>query len=261
MTKIVAMGHSHLARVKSAFDERNLPPAGAGPADEIPVWLHDVWVHNTEYAGPSDQGEILFNSYVLAQAQSQIIDMSDVVYCVQFGGSGHVVLGLQRLNPTFDFVSPEAPELPLEAGALVLPSDLVAKALEEHMGAYILQLRALREAVTQPIICLETPPPYEDDAYVASHLGSYVTNPENVVGAALRRKLFLLHSQKVRAFCEASNIEYLPAPPNTLTDDGFLVREAYGEDATHANTWYGEQVIRQIEAHVSGKIGAFTAFA
>ncbi|MFS0710744.1 hypothetical protein [Brevundimonas phoenicis] len=261
MTKIVALGHSHLNRVRSALDHRQLPLAGTGPSDLAAVWLHDVWVHNTDYAAIGDHGEIEFNSYVIAQAESQIVDMSDAIYCVQFGGSGHVILGLQRLSPAFDFVYAGAPNLPIEPNAMILPMDLVSAALDAHMAPYMLQLKALRRMIKQPIICLETPPPYEDDAYVASHLGSYIASPENVVGAPLRRKLFLLHSQKVRNFCEENEIEYMSCPPQTLTDDGYLVREGYGEDATHANLWYGEQVLRQIEERILQKIGAFTAFA
>lgn len=261
MTNIVAMGHSHLTRVRSALDYRNLPPAGAGPADMAAVWLHDVWIHNTDYAAPGDSGNIEFNAYVIAQAESQIVDMADTIYCVQFGGSGHVVLGLQRLSPAFDFVYAGAPDLPMERDAMVLPADLVSRALDAHMAPYMLQMKALRRMIKQPIICLETPPPYEDDAYVASHLGSYIAQPENVVGAPLRRKLFLLHSQKIRDFCRANDIEYMRAPPQTLTDDGYLVRDGYGEDATHANVWYGEQVLLQLEERISQKIGAYTAFA
>lgn len=228
----------------------------------IAVLYHDVWVNRPDYADSAPGGGVRFNSAILEQARALVGDRDDtVVYATLFGGNGHVVFGLVRHPRPFDVVLPEMPDLPLDDTAELVPHGYLDAAMHEHAAPYLWQMLALRQAVPGRVLCLETPPPYADDAYVRDHLGSYVPNPGNVVSAALRLKLWRLHSRKLRLHCEASGVEFVPAPAEAIEPPGFMAREGYGPDATHGNAWYGERVLRQIEASLGQPIGAVREFA
>jgi hypothetical protein len=113
-------------------------------------------------------------------------------------------------------------------------------------------LDALRRQYPGPLLHLESPAPPRDDAFVADALDEFRSlSPDGtVVAAALRYKLWRLHSTIVRSFCDGYGITFVPAPAEALDADGYLARHAC-QDATHANAWYGGRLLDQIGAIVS----------
>ncbi len=239
---LVILGHSHVAAVVDAL---KLRPSGHGDGM---FYVHDVWARNTQYADSDGAGGIAFNREVLELIDRTVPAGQPRHYISMLGGNGHVMLALSKHPRPFDFVLPERPDLPLDPEAEIVPYDYLAETLKPLMMSYIWQMIGLRQAVGQSILCVETPPPYGDDAYVSQNLGSYIPDPRNVVGRAMRYKMWRLHSNLLQYFCEHCGIEYLSAPEEGIDAEGFLRREGYGMDATHANGWYGELLVRKLEA-------------
>lgn len=238
---LILLGHSHVAAVVDALKLRQ-PAAGNGM-----LYVHDVWAHNTQYADSDGAGGIAFNKDVLSLIERTVPADQPRQYITMFGGNGHVLLALSKHPRPFDFVLPERPDLPLDPTAEVVPYDYLAETLKPLMMSYIWQMIGLRQALGQSILCIETPPPYGDDAYVSQNLGSYIPDPKNIVGRAMRYKMWRLHSNLLKYFCDACGIEFLSAPEAGIDPEGFLRREGYGIDATHANAWYGELLLRKLE--------------
>lgn len=238
---LILLGHSHVGAVVDALKLRT-PQSGEGM-----LYVHDVWAKNTQYADSDGAGGIAFNADVLRLIDATVPADQPRHFISMFGGNGHVLLALSKHPRPFDFVLPERPDLPLEPGAEVLPYDYIAEALKPLMLSYIWQMIGLRQALGQSIVCVETPPPYGDDAYVSANLGTYIKDPKNIVGRAMRYKMWRLHSNLLRYFCDACGVEFLAAPEEGIDPEGFLRREGYGMDATHANAWYGELLVRKFE--------------
>ena len=150
----------------------------------------------------------------------------------------------------FDFALRERPHLPLRPEAEIVPAGLVAAALARLMEGPANQLAALRRATTLPILYIGSPPPVPDNDFVARQ-ETVFAEPIGKLGVAppaLRWKLWRLQSRLFAGLCAANGIDFLPPPPEALDALGFLRQEAWHADCVHANHWYGEHVLRQIEA-------------
>ena len=254
---VILLGHSHLGAILDALHRRPLPET---PVEEHHYYFHDVWAHNTQYADSDGKGGVVFNGQVLNNIKHIVPPKLEHVYVTFFGGNGHVVLALSKHPCPFDFVLPEHPDLPLELGAELVPCGYLSRLLLDQMGPYAWQLVALRQAISGKIYCVETPPPCGDDEYLCTHLGSYIPDPRNIIGAALRWKMWRLHSRLLRDICDANNIEFVPVPNNVCDSRGFLAPEAFGEDATHGNAWYGEQLLCRLDLLIGSHYGGWTRF-
>jgi hypothetical protein len=62
----------------------------------------------------------------------------------------------------------------------------------------------------------------------------------------LRRKLWLMHNQMVRAQCDRHGITFLDVPQSMLRPDGALVLYAGLDDPVHGNVHYGVAMLDQI---------------
>jgi hypothetical protein len=174
---------------------------------------------------------------------------ASVHFVSMLGGNGHNIVGLIRHEIPFDFVLPEAPDLPLEAGAQVMPYGVMRTILERRVQYERSTLVAFRNQYPGPFMHIESPPPPRDDQFVAASLDEFFKNrPAGpVVSAALRYKLWRLHSTIVERSCHELGITFVKAPADACDPDGFLDRRAYG-NATHGNPWYGGRVLHQIAA-------------
>jgi hypothetical protein len=101
------------------------------------------------------------------------------------------------------------------------------------------------------VIQIESPPPLADDGRIAALADGYFRERGiatlGVAPAPLRYKMWRLHSRIVADTCTELGLRYLPVPPETQDERGFLLPELAG-DATHGNEAYGEAIIRALEA-------------
>jgi hypothetical protein len=173
-----------------------------------------------------------------------------VVSCV--GGNSHNVMGLVNHSQRFDFVLPEAPNLPLDNTAEILPSGAVRAALLKRTERNLNVLEELRARTDNAIIHLESPPPVPSEKHIREYPGPFRTKMEErgVAPAMLRYKLWRLHSSLFRERCKKLNILFLPTPPVAQDANGMMVERAWNADATHGNRWYGIQVLRHLTAFI-----------
>lgn len=165
------------------------------------------------------------------------------------GGNSHNGLGLIEHERPFDFVLEDAPELPLDEGAELVPGVVVEKLIAARLAPFL----AIKKKILGRFDCrkmhVQSPPPLGDGEYMAAHLDPIFRSerPIKIASRPLRLKLWLLHSRLVRRFCEQEGIELIECPPEGCEEGSlFLKREFYPANATHANKLYGALVIKQV---------------
>jgi len=75
--------------------------------------------------------------------------------------------------------------------------------------------------------------------------GMYPGMCQEISPAALRYKLWRLHSQIIGEWCREAGALFVPCPPETFDENGFM-REPYYGDGAHANMAYGERLLEQM---------------
>ncbi len=165
-------------------------------------------------------------------------------------GNEYHFIGLVNHPRRFDFMLPSHPELPLGAGVEIIPSDLMRQALQSQMGYALAVLAALARSVPCRIWHVQSPPPLADNEYILLHPTHFAEQvaEHGVSPPSLRMKLWLLQSEIYCSHCEAAGIGFLPTPEAALDPDGFLDRRGWLPDPAHASNWYGELVVRQLDA-------------
>ncbi|MFB9953210.1 hypothetical protein ACFFP0_30605 [Rhizobium puerariae] len=255
-TAIIILGHSHVGALHDAL--RDVAPYDS-QQNGAHFFIHDVWANRTDYAMPDGNGGIKFNADVLAAIDRVVPEGMSRRYISVMGGNGHIVLSLEKHSRPFDFVLKEDTSLPNDSDAEILPMAYVKKILTPFIMPYVWQMISFRMAVGTTITQLETCPPYADDDYVRSHLGAYITNTQNIISGPLRKKMWRLHSAMVNEIASASGIEFLNVPTDGLDKQGYMHRNGYGPDATHANAWYGNLVVQQLAQSLP--IASYTRFS
>jgi hypothetical protein len=249
--RLLCVGQSHFGCVRTAAQERQAELARQG------VELRVIVMNRPEYEPHFDEGlagqrEPLLNPLLQAQIGEGLAWADTVVQSI--GGTAHWLLGLLEHPQPFDF------ELGTEYGnefaqALLpgrepVPAALIRATLA-HSSLYNHQRilrRFLAERLPRPLAQIESPPPPFDAQHIHRYPGYYhaLIGERGVAPAALRHKLWRLHSRMVAEECEALGIDFLPVPKAVKTADGYLVPEALAPDPTHANAWYGRRLIEQI---------------
>ncbi|MEI2417864.1 hypothetical protein V8Z80_16930 [Orrella sp. JC864] len=178
------------------------------------------------------------------------------------GGNEHNLIGLMRHPRHFDFIHPQDPGLPLDPGAEILTYGLVKAALRESAGVKrsIETLTQARKAINAPLYQIEPPPPKADDDFIRLHLGQvfreqYGASAQvpDIAPASLRRKTWLAYCDVMREECAKLTVGYVATPPSVMDRDGYLLPQAYANDATHGNAWYGGEMLKVLSAIANGR--------
>lgn len=163
------------------------------------------------------------------------------------GGGVPGVMSLVAHPRPWDFVLPSHPDAPLAQGAEVLPFAAVRAAMAALLQDYLQIMRLVRQAATERMFHLQTPPPLEDGARVLLDV-PWMFFPgltREVAPASLRLKCWRLHAELVSAFCRDAGVEVIPVPPQAIGPGGFL-KSAHYLDAMHVNSGYGSLVLAQM---------------
>jgi hypothetical protein len=223
---IVCIGHSHLGCVQRAA-------AAQGAAlTALNFWnLPDAFV--------GEPGSRRLDPAIAALLRGAIFSF--------VGGASHNVVGLVAHPEPFDFVLPAKPDLPLDDGARILPAAAVREAIRADLQAYYDIIDMIRLEAKGPVFHMQSPPPFGDSAAMVETIywPNFPGRPHKVAPKYLRYKLWRLHSQMVREFCEARRIGFIAHPPEVTDAEGFLAKE-YFHDSVHANAAYGALVIGQM---------------
>ncbi|MGB6177411.1 MAG: hypothetical protein WBF43_14000 [Methylocella sp.] len=234
MKHFIAFGHSHIVAVAEAYYERNPGPQGAKF-----VWLHDEALDPkvVEQDGKT----------ILGPAIREKIETSGAEFVLMVaGGNEHNLIGLSDYPAAFDFVLPERPDLPVDESCQVMPAALLYATMARRLAGPLSLLSAMSRESEVPVIQIEPPPPIPDEEWIG-HILAEKGESTAVRARPVRYKLWRLQSMLYRTVCAENGVVFLPCPAEAVDADGLLSREAWGNDATHANPWYGGLVLDQIE--------------
>lgn len=226
---IVCIGHSHVASV-----------AQAAAALEVPFTALNFW--DMPGAITLENGSPRLSLHL----EQQLAKHPGPVFSM-IGGAAHGVLGMLVHPRRFDFVLPAQPALPLDPAAEILPALAVRRVLESLTAEYLALMAEVRRLCAGQMCHIESPPPYADAGRMHADMpwGMYPGMCREISPAAFRYKLWRLHSQIISEWCGEAGVSFLPCPPETLDENGFM-REQYYGDGAHANVLYGELVLKQM---------------
>ena len=245
MTHILLVGHSHLACIRQAFDQRSAPLPGL--SIEFCPLADPHFSPNLDAAGAVHP----------AVARLVAAPRFDAVVSI-IGGNAHFSLGLVNNPRRYDFVLPEAPDLPLEPGAEIIPYGLMMQHLLGFSHETTPVLAALRALVPgKPFVHLESPPPVpaENVNRHAKHFAPLIrhyglSRPERVW------RFWRLQSKMMQEICQDEGITWMPAPASMMDASQMLVRAAWRDDPTHAGPAYGAAVLEQLAGHFAQRSAA-----
>ena len=163
-------------------------------------------------------------------------------------GVMHVQLGLRRLDdpsePPFDFVLPEAPRLPLDPEADVVPSDAMREVVRREFKMRLKMLGRL-VAIAPGRVVQFAPPPPVSDRWLEPVLEKTRTKATALPNRWVRWKLWRLTVDLFRQQASSLGARFVDCPPGALDADGFM-RDDLVRNATHGNTAFGALLLDEV---------------
>lgn len=235
--KILVLGDSHTQALARAYEAR----AGREPKDDD-VQFDINWLLKADRS----RGDL---ELAVALERAALLRPEDVLV-ISLAGTLHNSFGLLQHDERFDLFTPGDEAMTLAEGCVVVPENALWDAFKVTAEPNK-KLVALRKKARCAMYHLATPPPKEDNGFIAARLARYRGRSAAEAGvnnASTRLKLWKLEMRVLAHLCGAWTLHFLPPPAEAQTSAGFLRPEYYGNDATHANDAYGELVLRQLEA-------------
>jgi len=130
----------------------------------------------------------------------------------------------------------------------LLPYGMIKSLLKRKTRFIPIYFRGIQCKTSIPIVHIESPPPIPCQEHIRQYAGHFKEriNQLGITPAIIRYKLWCLHSLVIRSACQSLDVSFLPVPKEIQDENGMMVQEAWGLDATHANSWYGDKVIHQL---------------
>jgi hypothetical protein len=226
--KCLVVGDSHTLALKRALAAR----VGGGALDFDVRWLASA----------------RHGDFTIADTVEKIDALGPLdVVVISVMGTMHHVFGLLKADPPFHL-----------GGDRQATTAMITEGLWLHfmqsLNATNIKFKTIRVHVTQRMLHLAVPPPTADNAYIVKRVGRYqnrVLTEDGINAPSLRLKLWQVEVLAVQRICSNWNVEFVPPPREALTEEGFLDPAYRAEDGLHANSAYGELVLRQVERLVA----------
>lgn len=268
MLAVFLVGDSHYASVAAALAERGLASDPAGKPTSAHLFVFNAWKHSLTYPFSVAEGDRwVLNPGLRAEMDALRTRLSGPVVLSMFGGGHHHALTLVAPSVPFDCILPSRPELPFDRSAEILTIGFLEAILMSYLPGPFREIdNFLRAFPGAPCFHVESPPLIGDDDFVRENLGRWFTDrlapgeTLELTNRFVRQKVWLLHSGLYLRRAREAGFSFLRCPETTIDDEGFLRREYYGADATHANAAYGEQVLRQVERELNRPIVSWSYF-
>lgn len=234
--RLLVVGDSHIVSIQRADVIRQCAPASAVPILTF-LQLGDP---DLRFPIRSEAWQRAIRRKVESAVADEIVSL--------IGGNAHNIFGLVNHPVKFDFILPSQPDLDVQPDAQLIPLELVRKTLTKRLQPTIDVLDRLIELGFRPRWHLESPPPVPSGDHIRNHPGVFAEQIAKlgIAPAALRYKLWRLHSSIFSEECAARQIEFVGAPATMQDKNGMLVESAWNPDPTHGNGLYGEQLIQQL---------------
>lgn len=262
-TAAIILGHSHLSAVVNHLVQR--PSSFPADNEAIEYYIFDTvrLGANFEFSPLNKDGVPVLNPAIDEMILNKIPQDRNKIFISMFGGNAHNALSLLEHPRKFDFVLPGEENLPFEKEAEVVPTDYIANFITRMASVYIMNAETLRNYTSDPVYHFESPPPIGDDEFVQSHLEQYFLDQTKgdvprLSPRWLRYKLWRLHSKIIQGASESRNICFVSCPEDTKDKEGFLTRECYGTDSTHAGPKFAELLLDKFEGELELKYGGWS---
>lgn len=261
MISVFVAGDSHYASVASALGERGcdrVRPDSSG----IHVHVFNAWKHSLAYQfSVAQDGRWVLNPQLKSEIDQLSEGSSARVMLSMFGGNHHHALTLIAHDEPFDCVLPDHPHLPLSQGARVLTVGYLEAILMTYLPGPFREIQNFLDAFPDAnCFHAEAPPVIGDDEFVRGHLDRWFIDRAGkgselqLTPPVVRKKIWYINRQLYSRKASEAGFTLLNAPENSLTEEYFLRSEYYGHDATHANSTYGELILRQLESRLGETI-------
>jgi hypothetical protein len=243
----VGLGHSHvvaLAKGCYGLQQKGVEFAGQPLVGQFHYLYGPEFTPNVSV---SSEGAALHPKI------AEILHQDDLRFVLlSAGGNEHNVISIVQLYQRYDFILGEQPDLPLDQNIEILPEVLVRETIREWMGEKIAVMKAIRAATSLPIVQIEPPPPLPREQVLAYPKEFFrgAVDLRKLSPDHLRHKMWRVQIGLYRELCESMGIGYVRMPAAMIDEQGMLAKKAWGQDATHANDWFGEVMILEAMAHL-----------
>lgn len=163
-------------------------------------------------------------------------------------GIQHVQVGLRTLydpsEPAFDFVLPEAPQLPLVEDAQVVPVDAVRAVVGRKFKRRLKLLEKVTRLSAGPVYQFVPPPPVSD-RWVTDFVQQRGGAVDHLPSGLVRWKLWRLTADIFRERADEVGARFVDCPHDAVDAAGFM-RDSLVRNLTHGNIAFGALVLDQI---------------
>jgi hypothetical protein len=226
--RILVVGHSHV-------DALDRAKTGDRSFDNVEI----SWLMSKNGIGKVPDEE--------AKERIRSLDRGDLL-ALSILGTSHNIHGLLKHPIPFDFFEPKGDGL--RSGGQAIPY----AALRDHFESLLAGngfIPAAAASAACPVVHLAVPPVKADEGWIYANASKYRGNVVRDVGltpAPVRAKLWRLEMESIQKVVSRWGVGFVPAPQESIDENGFLRRAHYGADVTHANRDYGRLVLRDLVA-------------
>ena len=238
MRNILLFGDSHSYAVQRALERR------VKKGRPCPLTAHRL----RKIKNQREVGDTSFEEFLDLVG---LLTPEDVVLSA-IGGNQHAVFSTIQHPEPFDFIDPETGTIP-QPGVELIPYRTIEGVFDQGIrNGDGKSIETLRKATNAQVVHIIPPPPKADNAFIQQNHESIFAREgieaRGVSSPSLRLKFWLMQTRVLKNLCDEINVDILLPPEQALDDEGFLAREYYVNDATHANADYGELLLREIES-------------
>lgn len=245
----IILGHSHLSSIVYYLNDR---PAELYEGDaSIQYYVFDTvrMGADFQFTVSDNNGGYILNPVIHQMVEERVPADRERIYISMFGGNAHNALTLLEHPKPFDFTLPSQADLPIEPDCDLVTSGYIRDFLLKMSEVYRFNTSTLRNAVREPVVHFESPPPIGSNAFILDRLEAWFKNeerPPKIAPKYLRYKLWRMHSEIIKESCERGGVEFLETPAGAFDDEGFLLEE-HARDSTHADASFGRLVLKNFE--------------
>lgn len=163
-------------------------------------------------------------------------------------GTYHNIFGLLNHPNSFSVVSKKQGTELASSSDTLIPYDCMG----EHFKNKWSMNKKFTKLVTSTkakVFHLSAPPPKGDQQFLDEKISSYRGALKSEVGInspTNRLALWELEMDFLQEYLLGLDVHLMAPPLGTITSEGFLKKDYYENDATHANAEYGKLVMKQI---------------
>jgi hypothetical protein len=250
---IILIGDSHVHTVLNGYAVLN---GSSTPSYEVYKFGGGAADHKYHPMHSTVGGKISWNMDFVSDLVDCVHRNRPLLIAAAWGGNVHYVNGVINYPRPYDFVLPDAPNLPLTAGYEIIPYDLLYRLFIGPAGHLGSLWELLNERCGLPIYHLAAPPPVRSADVIASHLPPDWRPQAQALGLTsphFRYKVWRLTMQLTEASARAAGVQFV-WPPDAASDSDGLLLDAYTGDGIHGNTAYGALVASQLDSLVAASL-------